>query len=358
MILTIRYRRKEEIAMASQKEIAGKLKLSQATVSRALSDDHSLPLATKLKVKQLALELGYQPRRYRGSREVAEELNRSNRLLALVYHTPTLDGKYYSLLIEMIQGFIEAATRHRLTLIVKEIENLEAAKAVADEYCNNTLGAIAVLRYPEEIINLFCDRFPCVSLNHRYENLKIQVVEPQQELAFAKMYHYLYRHGHRNIGFLTVKNSYQFALSRYAGYLEAAHGLGNPYRNEWSINTRPDRQLEIAEVAELVARYFREDGVDAYLCTSGNYAKQLIATLQHHGLRVPEDISLAAFDDILTPTADGHLLCGARADYQDLADMAIRMLRHREVFAGAAVVTCETDFHRGNTVLELPAAPR
>lgn len=343
--------------MPSQKEIARKLKLSQATVSRALNDDNSLPLATKLKVKQLALELGYEPRRYVVRNRKIQEPEKSDRVLALVYHAPTLDGKYYSLLLEMIQGFIQAAAAERLTLIVKEVENAEVARSIISEYCNNVLGAVLILRYPEELVDLFRRNFSCVSLNHRYEKLKIQTVEPQQETAFISLYRYLYENGHRRIGFLTVKNSYQFAQSRYSGYLQAAYQLNNPYAPEWVVNIHPECQLELPEIADRVARLYREEQVDAYLCTSGHFAKTLIVELAARGLRVPEDISLAAFDDILTPGVGGHLLCGAQANYEHMAGTAIRMLRNPAAFVGVTVVCCDTEFHRGSTVAEIQPPP-
>lgn len=338
--------------MPSQSEIARKLKLSQATVSRALSNDSSLPLATKVRVKQLAMEIGYEPRRYGSRNRSDEEPEKGDRFLALVHHAPTLDGKYYSLLIEMIQGFIQAAARYNLTLIVKQVENMESARKIVAEYCNNVIGAAVILHYPDEMIDLFCDNFRCVSLNHRYDGQKIKVIEPQQEMAFAQMYRYLHEKGHRRIGFLTVRNSYRFAFSRCAGYIQAAYGLQNPYRSSWMINVTPDEQLEIPEITDRVAELYRREQVDAFICTSGNLAKTLIAELEKRELRVPEDISLTAFDDILTPMADGHLLCGMQADYERMADMAIRVLRDSEAFQNAAVVCCETDFHRGNTVAE------
>ena len=43
------------------KEIARRLNVSVSTVSRALSDHPRIGLGTKLKVKQLAEELGYEP---------------------------------------------------------------------------------------------------------------------------------------------------------------------------------------------------------------------------------------------------------------------------------------------------------
>lgn len=336
--------------MHTQSEIARRLKLSQATVSRALSDDRSLPLVTKLKVKQLALELGYEPRRYANRNRLDEESEKSDRLLALVHHVPTQDGKYYSLLLEMIQGFIQAAAAERLTLIVKEVENMEAARKIIAEYCNDVAGAVLILRYPEEMIDLFCSALHCVSLNHRYENLKIQTVEPQQETSFIRLYRYLYENGHHRIGFLTVRNSYQFALSRYAGYQQAAYLLNNSYAPEWIMNIRPGEQLEMPEIADRIIRLRRQEQVDAYLCTSGHFAKNLIAELDRRGLQVPEDISLAAFDDILTPAASGHLLCGMQANYERMAATAIRMLQNPAAFAGATVICCEAEFHRGNTV--------
>ena len=43
------------------KEIAKQLKVSVSTVSRALSDHPRIGLGTKLKVQQLAKEMGYEP---------------------------------------------------------------------------------------------------------------------------------------------------------------------------------------------------------------------------------------------------------------------------------------------------------
>ena len=343
--------------MPSQSEIARRLKLSQATVSRALSNDSSLPLATKVKVKQLAMEIGYEPRRYGRRRPPAEEPEKGDRLLALVHHPPTLDGKYYSLLIEMIQGFIQAAAARGLTLIVKQVENMESARGLVAEYCNNVIGAAAILHYPEEMINLFCDNFRCVSLNHRYEGQKIKVIEPQQERAFAQMYRYLHNKGHARIGFLTVRNSYRFAFSRCAGYIQAAYGLRSSYRPEWLVNVTPDEQLELPQIADRVAELYHNEQVDAFICTSGSLAKSLIDELGKRSLQVPEHISLAAFDDILTPTAQGHLLCGTQADYERMADMAIRVLQEPAAFEDAVVICCDTEFHRGNTVSEVPGPP-
>ncbi len=339
--------------MLSQKAIAQKLKISQSTVSRALNNDSSLPLTTKLKVKKLAMDNGYEPRRYNTKKQRQEEDTVGNRMLALVHYAPTVDGKYYSLLLEMIQGFIQAAANNGITLIVKEVNNMESARSIVGEFSNNVIGATLLLRYPAEMINLFCDNFNCVSLNHRYEGMKIRVIEPQQEMAFAQMYQYLYEKGHRRIGFLTVKNSYQFAFSRYAGCMQAAYILKNRLAPEWAVNVHTENQLDLPQIAAHVAKLYKNEQVDAFLCSSGSLAKNLIDELAKKKLHVPEDISLAAFDDILTPTADGHLLCGAQANYERMAQMAIKVLRNGPAFADATVICCDTDFHFGNTVSEL-----
>ena len=43
------------------KEIAGKLKVSVSTVSRALSNNPRIGLGTRMRVQQLAKELDYEP---------------------------------------------------------------------------------------------------------------------------------------------------------------------------------------------------------------------------------------------------------------------------------------------------------
>lgn len=339
--------------MPSQKKIAELLHISQATVSRALRDDRHLPLETILKVKKTAREIGHVSRRYSQRDSEAQEKSSVFRILALVGGGSLPVGGEGTILLEIIQGLIRATRNNNIDLIVKNVNTLAEAKAITEEYCNNVAGCIAILRFNEEVIGYLNSNFSCLSINHHYDELNVKVIEADQEKAFYQMFSYLYERGHRRIGFLTVPNSRTFIFRRYAGYLRACRQMGVDVNPEWVLNTNTAAEYDFNGIADRAEELFRRDGVRAFICTSGSLAKNLIGTLTGRGLRIPEDISFAAFDEVVTPLESGHMLYGAQADYERIAKTAIDILRQFSLFKDINTISCIPDFHYGNTVAEL-----
>lgn len=336
--------------MASQKDVAKKMKISQSTVSRALNNDSSLPLETKIMVKKCALEIGYDKEYYSFSNKKANCCTKDNIVLALVYSVENLDNKYYSLLLEMIQGLVQASHEADVSLVIKEIDCMKRAMSIVNNYENTVLGTFLLLRHPEDIVNLFAEKFSCISFNHHYTNNLIKVLEPQQNEAFADMYKYLSQKGHKKIGFFTVSNSYNFAYTRYSGFLQAAFSCGGEWSQEWVINMRSNEQLDLFQVVDRIVHLHNNAGVSAFICTSGDSAKKLILELQKRDIKVPEDISLVAFDDIITPSPQGHFLCGAKANYENMANIGLLMFKDIDAYKDVVSICCQTEFSHGNTV--------
>lgn len=339
--------------MSSQKEISKRLNLSQSTVSRALNNDSSIPLHTRVLVKKCAMDIGYQVRRYT-SREKEQCVDRNGqKVLALIHQGDKPDEKFYSLLIEMIQGLIQGANYTNTKLIIKEIYNMDNAKQIVSQYSNNVIGAMLILRHDDEMVDLFSANFPCISFNHHYNNLNIKVVEPQQAEAFAMLYDYMYLKGHRKIGFFTIKNSNDFAFTRYSGFMRGAFKNSALINENWVINIIPgQKQLELDEAIERIIELNQKDGVSAFICTSGAIVKTIILKLQDRGIKIPEDISFASFDDLTTRAGQTYLLTGAQADYEKMAKTAISILKTPQLFSEIKSICCAYDFQKGNTVAE------
>lgn len=339
--------------MSSQKKIAELLHMSQATVSRALRDDCHLPLETILKVKKTAQEIGHVSRRYTQKKQDVPERNFVFRVLALVSGGEFLTSREGTIALEIIQGLIQATRNNNIDLIVKNVNTLSEAKPIVEKYCNNVAGCIAILRFNEEVIGYLNSNFSCLSVNHHYDDLNVKVIEADQEKAFYQMFLYLHERGHRRIGFLTVPNSRAFLFRRYAGYLRACQQVGISVNPEWVLNTYSAEQYDFNGILDRTEELYRRDHVRAFICSSGSLAKDLIYALSERGIRVPEDISFAGFDEVVTPLKTGQLLYGAQANYVRMFKTAIKVLQQFSLFKDVGTISCIPDFHYGNTVAEL-----
>ncbi|WP_026516478.1 LacI family DNA-binding transcriptional regulator [Butyrivibrio sp. MC2021] len=107
------------------------------------------------------------------------------------------------------------------------------------------------------------------------------------------MVNYLISKGHRKIAFLS-DNTTGVDLARLTGYKKALEDAGIKFRQSDFLKIRP-RSEELPDSLEEICG--KAKNFDAIMCVSDLYAVTLIAALSDRGIKVPEDISIAGFDD-------------------------------------------------------------
>ena len=108
-----------------------------------------------------------------------------------------------------------------------------------------------------------------------------------------EMVNYMISQGHRRIAFLSDNlNGVDFA--RYSGYKRALETNNIEFEDNWFFRIKP-RSDELAESLNELCD--RATNFDAIMCVSDLYAVQLMTALSDRGVRVPDDISIAGFDD-------------------------------------------------------------
>lgn len=114
--------------------------------------------------------------------------------------------------------------------------------------------------------------------------------------AVAKMaVKYLYRHGHREIGFLASSIAgrlHQSTVERIRGCQRALWELRLPFNPDWILDGEPDRLPE-----QLAALKDRGELPDAFLIGNLPVAPRIYRVLHSLNLRIPEDVSLVGFDE-------------------------------------------------------------
>jgi len=116
--------------------------------------------------------------------------------------------------------------------------------------------------------------------------------------------------GHREIGFVTRPNLYVSSVAeRFQGYKQALEEAGLaydccrvfqgllPYMSEVQVLEKPSPRLAEYDKAAIYEFLLSERRGTALLACNNVIALQVIEVCQELGLRIPEDIALAAYDD-------------------------------------------------------------
>jgi LacI family repressor for deo operon, udp, cdd, tsx, nupC, and nupG len=187
-------------------------------------------------------------------------------------------------------------------------------------------------------------RPPTVSLCERISGSRLPHVETANRDAARAMTEYLIKLGHRRIGYLSGPRSNVLEHDRFAGYNDALDAAGIAHDPEL---VRPgDFSIAAGEVA--AAAYLALPRLPAaiFACNDA-MAMGLIRGFTAAGVAVPDQISIAGFDDIefaaaynpaLTTVRQSRGEIGARAAAMLIELMEGRKLNSREIRLAAEVI--------------------
>jgi DNA-binding LacI/PurR family transcriptional regulator/signal transduction histidine kinase/ActR/RegA family two-component response regulator len=147
--------------------------------------------------------------------------------------------------------------------------------------------------------------------------------------------HLVVHHGRRKIAFLAGTPKNPEAEVRFAAYeaVLARHGIAfDP-----ALTARGHFRTNSAKVAmeEILARGVE---IDAVVAANDEMATGAIDVLRKHGRRVPEDVPVTGFDDLMLARLGNPPLTTVAQPFDEVADWAVRAIEAQ--IAGAAVAPC------------------
>lgn len=290
------------VTVTTIKEVAQACGLSQATVSQVLGGG-SRPVSTRTRehILKMARTLDYRPN------AVARGLTRKrmNTLgLALLHSENFSDANPFLMLL--LDGMLAVTTRRSQSTMLCTVSRWQTAEhlpVLSDGRCDGVL-----LLIPPNDCALFDilrrRKVPFVVVNAPPPAPGDSWVDVDNVRAAREMTEYLLALGHRRIAFVRDEFhlSYAFMHERHAGYRQAMTEAG-VY----------DPALDGCTRAQAVALAPPATGSPtAFFCLYDMEALALMAELQRLGLRVPEDVSVAGFDDIPAAASSRPALTTAR----------------------------------------------
>ncbi|MCY4145923.1 MAG: LacI family DNA-binding transcriptional regulator [Chloroflexi bacterium] len=277
-------------------DLASKLGVSPSTVSKALNDRADVSLRTKERVRKTVRELGYHPS------AAARSLRRQRTdKIGLVVNYPIHMVRDF--LAELIPGIAARAEQSECHLILYTAmaRNVERLTSLCR---SREIDGIIVAWPPRasETVALSQlmteESMPHVFLPRRIPHAELSFVAADHVGGAKALTQHLIDLGHRRIGFERLPEVYETDHDRHSGYVQALAAAGIAYQPELVVAAD-------SSAADYAARSFRilsalPDPPTAILFFTDPVAIRALSLARQAGLRVPQDLSIAGYDGILS----------------------------------------------------------
>jgi LacI family transcriptional regulator len=280
--------------MTRLKDIALKAGVSVMTVSKALRDQRDVSPTTKTRIKLLAQQMGYVPD------SSAQGLRtRTSKLFGLVISSMT--NPIYSRVVLAIEERAHALGYDVLlahTLNVPEREEACIRRFISRRVDGLFIAPVyrldAEARAYREVLDR---RIPTVLLGHAAPFCSQFVnVETDDLLASYATTRHLLKLGHKRIAFFTGPLVTPWTQERFEGYRRALREAGLDVDDK--LIFQAGRTIE--EGAKAASQMLNESSdATAVQAVNDVVAVGCAETLLNHGVRIPQDVSVAGFGNIL-----------------------------------------------------------
>jgi len=301
------------------KVVAAAANVSVATVSRVLNNHSNVTADVRDRVLRVADKLRYTP--HAAARSLS---SRRNRMLGVVL--PDLYGEFFS---ELVRGVDQAAREHGLHLLVSSYHgNPEEQGAALRAMRGRVDGLLMMSPYvgaPTEISDLA--GLPVVLINSQaaaggISKAGVAAISVDNHGGAMAMIEHLVNSGHRRIAFITGPQDNFDAHERLRGYRDALTRW-LPDVDEWILQGDFNEASGHRAGLEIAASPVLPDAVFA---ANDMMALGCLFALSQAGIRVPDDIGLAGFDDIPLARYVHPAVTTMRVNIAQVGDRAVRML--------------------------------
>jgi LacI family transcriptional regulator len=297
--------------------------VSIKTVSRVANGEPNVRAATRAKVERAIAQLNYRPNF--SARNLARQ---RSHLIVLVYDDP---GRYEApsagYVIRMQKGALKACGQRRYELLIHpcqyEASNLrrELHDLVGRVRPAGIVLAAPLSNMPHVVEAIADTRTPLVCLSPGMETPGGPAVATNDREICAEMTRYLASLGHRRIAFVSGNPDHRAVGNRLPGYVDGLRqsGLGHSAK----LVVAGDNSVKSGEAAAETLLAL-EQPPTAIFAANDDMAAGVLRVALRKGLRVPQDLSVAGFDDSALAS---HVFPAITTIRQPLARMAERAVQ-------------------------------
>lgn len=269
-------------------EVARKVGVSEATVSRVLNEKPGVSDATRQAVLTALDVLGYErPTKLRGERA---------RLVGLVL--PELSNPIFPAFAEVVGGAL-AQNGYTPVLCTQTAGGVTEADYIDLLLQQQVSGVVfAGGLYTQELAahdhyeKLREVDLPTVLVSASIEGIGFPTVSCDDGVATQLAVRHLLQLGHTRIGFVLGPRDHVPSARKYQAAKDELTGASVDFDDSLVV-----RSLYSLEAGQAAAAKLLSTGVTAIVCASDPLALGVIRAVRRAGLRVPQDVSVVGYDD-------------------------------------------------------------
>jgi DNA-binding LacI/PurR family transcriptional regulator len=301
-------------------EIALRLGISTATVSRALNDKPGVSEATRLRVIQLANKENYAPND--AARGLATAKSHTVAFLTANRSVPLAEDYFYQ---RVMLGAQQELTRHGYYLIFAAVEMGENVDLASLDLVRAQRSDGVLLAGPEvparSILNLKALGMPMVLVDNALPRSRVDCVLSEDEEGGYNATSHLLQHGHRKVVVLAGPLSWVSNAARVAGYraamAEATLSLLEVHRQETTLESGYSAMQEALK---------NHPALTAVFAVNDSMALGAMRALREAGRQVPLDVAVVGFDDIEAAAHVEPPLTTVKVNKRQMGEVAARRL--------------------------------
>lgn len=302
----------------TMEDIAERADVSINTVSRALNDKPDINEQTKEEILRIADKLNYQPNR------LAQGL-RSSETSTLGVIVADIQNPFFSALLK---GVEKAAREEGYSIIVQDTdENYENEQSAVQTILAEQVDGLLITPVQtnnQTMIELEQSDLPFVLLGRHFDNLDTHYVVTDDVQGAKTATDHLIERGHKRIAIINGPTHISSSRERLEGYQSAM----------------VEHDLSIRESLVLKGNVTMEDGYEtgkkiisaspsptAVLCYSDFVAMGVIKAARGAGWKIPGDLAVVGYDDVLFSTCLEVPLTTVRIPKKKLGKRAFQVLK-------------------------------
>jgi LacI family transcriptional regulator len=317
-------------------DIAKKLNISPATVSRGLQDHPAISKKTKKKIFDMVEELGYRTNHF--ARNLRQQ--QTNTIGVIVHE---LNSNFITSVLAGIEKVTTEAgydlvIAHSSESSIKEVAN---AKNLFHKRVDGLIASLASDTSDLDHYKPFAEKNIPVIFFDRVEqdgNNSVVIID-NAKCGYLATTHLLDQ-GCKRIAHITSSLKRNVYAQRFKGYQDALFDNGISYDENLLIVKDLSEQAGVQSALEILNMDPRPDGI---FITNDFVAAVCMRTLKEHGIRIPEDMAVVGFNNDAISNLIEPTLTTINYPGMDMGEIAARnLINHLKGI---------TDIHQTQTII-------
>ncbi|MCW3089884.1 MAG: LacI family transcriptional regulator [Ferruginibacter sp.] len=275
------------------KMLAKELRLSVATVSKAITDSHEISNKTKLRVNELVQKLNYVPNHY------ASSLGRRNSKTIGVIIPEVVDS-FFAQAINGIESI--AQEKGYSVLIYLTHESFEKERTILKDFESGRVDGVLMSVSREttkgDHINGLMDKgIPLIFFDRVFDGIETtKIITNDFESAYMATKH-LAKHGCKKILFLSFSNILSISCNRLNGYKKALLECNMEVTDKNILNFNNDPKSDYLLLKKKLKSAKRVDGI---LASVEKLSFPIYQACEELKLTIPGDVQVISFSNLDT----------------------------------------------------------